>query len=111
VNAGQAIDGEGKITIRTRREGENVHVSVSDTGRGIAQEDQDKIFARGFSTKPVGVGTGLGLAIAREMIEDAHGGEISFESEPGSGTTFHIIIPIEQPKAMETASGAPQIAE
>lgn len=111
VNAGQAIEGEGKISLRTRREGENVHISVSDTGRGIAPEDQEKIFARGFSTKPVGVGTGLGLAIAREMIEDAHGGEISFETEPGVGTTFHIIIPIEQPKALETASGAPQIAE
>ena len=111
VNAGQAIEGEGKISIQTRREGDDVHVTISDTGRGIALEDQEKIFARGFSTKPVGVGTGLGLSMAREMIEDAHGGTINFESEPGVGTTFHIIIPIEQPKAVETASGAPQIAE
>lgn len=103
VNAGQAIEGEGKITIRTRREDGNVHISISDTGRGIALEDQAKIFGRGFSTKPVGVGTGLGLSIAREMIEDAHGGSIYFESQPGIGTTFHIIIPLEQPNTKESA--------
>jgi signal transduction histidine kinase len=103
VNAGQAIEGEGKITIQTRRENGNVRISISDTGRGIALEDQPKIFARGFSTKPVGVGTGLGLALAREMIEDAHGGTIDFESQPGAGTTFRIIIPIEQPATKESA--------
>ena len=103
VNAGQAIEEEGTISVRTRLEGDNVHITVSDTGKGIAIEDQPRIFGRGFSTKAVGEGTGLGLSIAREMIEDAHGGTIEFESKPGVGTTFHIHIPVEQPKSKESA--------
>lgn len=102
VNAGQAIEGEGKIVVRTRREGEGVHISISDTGRGIKPEDRPKIFAGGFTTKAVGVGTGLGLAISKKIVEETHGGSLMFESEVGVGTTFHIRIPIEQAK---TAAG------
>jgi two-component system, NtrC family, sensor kinase len=98
VNASQAIEGEGKISVQTRREGSNVVIGITDTGRGIDAADKEKIFARGFSTKPIGEGTGLGLAIAREMIEDDHSGAIDFESTAGVGTTFYIRIPIEQPK-------------
>jgi two-component system NtrC family sensor kinase len=96
VNAGQAIEGQGKITVRTRREGDRVHISVSDSGRGIRPEDRPKIFAEGFTTKPVGVGTGLGLSISRKIVEETHGGSLDFESEVGAGTTFHIRVPIEQ---------------
>ncbi len=96
VNAGQAIEGEGKITVRTRLEGPWVHVSIADTGRGMTPEQQQKVFKVGFTTKPVGVGTGLGLSISREIIEETHGGRIGFESEPGAGTTFHIRIPVAQ---------------
>jgi two-component system NtrC family sensor kinase len=99
VNAGQAIEGEGKVVVRTRREGEGVHISISDTGRGIKPEDRQKIFAGGFTTKAVGIGTGLGLAISKKIVEETHGGSLSFESEIGVGTTFHIRIPIEQVKA------------
>jgi two-component system, NtrC family, sensor kinase len=98
VNAGQAIEGEGKITVRTRREGGDVEVSISDTGRGIKPEDRSKILAGGFTTKAIGVGTGLGLAISKKIVEETHGGSLSFESEVGVGTTFHIRIPIEQAK-------------
>lgn len=98
VNASQAIEGEGKITVRTAVDGRFALVSITDTGRGIRPEDRPKIFARGFSTKAIGIGTGLGLAITREIIVDKHGGEIWFESEPGTGTTFHVRIPLEQPK-------------
>ena len=98
VNAGQAIEGEGKIAVRTRREGDDVEVSISDTGRGIKPEDRSKILAGGFTTKAVGVGTGLGLAISKKIVEETHGGSLSFESEVGVGTTFHIRIPIEQVK-------------
>lgn len=98
VNAGQAIEGAGKITVRTRREGDRVHISISDTGPGIRPENRAKIFAEGFTTKPVGVGTGLGLSISKKIVEETHGGSLDFESQVGTGTTFHIRVPIEQSK-------------
>jgi len=96
VNAGQAIDGQGTVTVRTRAEGGFVHIAISDTGRGIRPEDRPKIFTSGFSTKPSGEGTGLGLAITRDIVVEAHGGAIDFESQPGAGTTFHVRVPTGQ---------------
>lgn len=101
INAGQAIDGEGKVTVRTRLEGDRVHIAISDTGRGIPPEHAPHIFRRGFTTKPVGVGTGLGLAMSKQIVE-RHGGAIDFESQPGVGTTFHIRIPLSQGGGKET---------
>jgi len=98
VNAGQAIEGPGKITLRTRADGGAVHISIADTGGGIKPEDRPRIFAGGFTTKPVGVGTGLGLSLSKRIVEETHGGSIDFESEVGVGTTFHIRIPVEQKK-------------
>ena len=97
VNAGQAIEGEGKVTVRTRVENDFAHVSISDTGHGISPENLPKIFTTGFTTKPVGVGTGLGLSISRQIVEN-HRGTLSVESAPGVGTTFHIRIPLRQTK-------------
>ncbi len=93
VNAAQAIEGQGRIAVRTRQEGSTVHITVADTGRGIPPEVQRRIFLGGFTTKPVGVGTGLGLPISRQIVEK-HGGTLEFESQPGVGTTFYIRIPI-----------------
>jgi signal transduction histidine kinase len=101
VNASQAIPGDGTVTVKTRQDGTFVDVWVSDTGCGIPPEVQPKIFAAGFSTKPIGEGTGLGLAITREIVEDTHGGKIDFESEIGVGTTFHVRIPVQQPRNQE----------
>jgi two-component system NtrC family sensor kinase len=103
VNAGQAIEGQGKIMVRTRLEdgGETVHVSISDNGRGMMPEQKEKAFRAGFTTKAVGEGTGLGLSIAKEIIEEKHGGSISFESEPGVGTTFHVRIPVRQTRSRQ----------
>ena len=100
VNAGQAIEGEGKITVRTRDEGAMVHISIADSGRGMSREQQHKAFEAGFTTKAVGEGTGMGLAISREIIEQKHGGTIAFDSEPGRGTTFHIRIPVRQARSI-----------
>src|SRR5215472_227763 len=69
VNAGQAIEGEGTVTVRTRAEDASVRISVADTGRGMTPEQVARAFEAGYTTKPVGEGTGMGLAISREIIE------------------------------------------
>ncbi|HUS08204.1 MAG TPA: ATP-binding protein [Bryobacteraceae bacterium] len=104
VNASQAIENEGTITVTTRLEGDRVHIAVSDTGSGIPAEVRPKIFAAGFTTKPFGEGTGLGLTITREIVEDTHGGAISFETDMDNGTTFHVRIPVVQPRAADQQS-------
>ena len=96
VNASQAIPEEGVVVIRTRLEGEYVHIAVQDNGPGIPAAVRPKIFSKGFTTKPLGEGTGLGLSISREIVEDTHRGEISFETETGVGTTFYVRIPVKQ---------------
>lgn len=98
VNAAQAIDEEGTVTVRTRAEGDFVNIDVEDTGQGIRPEDRDKIFDAGFTTKPLGEGTGIGLSISREIVVDTHGGSLTFDSRFGKGTTFHVRIPFKQPR-------------
>jgi PAS domain S-box-containing protein len=84
----------GKITIRTRRDGDDAVISIADTGTGIPDGVRDRVFDPFFTTKPVGKGTGQGLAIARSVIVDKHHGSLTFDSELGAGTTFHLRIPI-----------------
>jgi PAS domain S-box-containing protein len=84
----------GNIHITTRRDGVAVDIRVSDTGCGIPKANQSKVFDPFFTTKPVGKGTGQGLAIAYGVIVQKHGGTIHLESEPGSGTTFIIRLPL-----------------
>lgn len=98
VNSAQAIEGEGSITISTRLEGSCVHIGIADTGKGIPAHLRPKIFSAGFTTKPFGEGTGIGLSITREIVVDTHGGTIDFESEEGAGTTFHVRLPVTQPR-------------
>ncbi len=102
VNAAHAIADKhatqpgtkGRITIRTRQDADWVEIQIQDTGTGIAPENRSRIFDPFCTTKPVGRGTGQGLAIARTIIVKNHGGEISFESELGRGTTFIVRLPI-----------------
>ncbi len=98
TNAGQAIEGPGRITVGTQLEDGAAHIWVTDTGSGIRDEDKPKILTQGFTTKRLGIGTGLGLLMVRRAVVEDHGGEICFDSEWGRGTTFHIRIPIEQKK-------------
>jgi signal transduction histidine kinase len=93
VNAAQAIEGEGKIVVRTRADAERVVVTIEDSGCGIREEHLDRIFEPGFTTKQVGVGTGLGLAISRQIV-DEHGGTIEVSSRPGEGARFTVSLPI-----------------
>ena len=102
VNAAHAIadvqkknpTGKGKITIRTRRSGDQVEVRVSDTGTGIPESARPHIFEPFFTTKPVGKGTGQGLSIVYGCVVKHHGGTVAFESEVGKGTTFILRLPI-----------------
>lgn len=93
INARQAIQGEGKIRIKTWHEAGKIYISISDNGIGIPAEHLQKIFDPGFTTKGVGVGTGLGLSIVFRIVREDHRGEISVESKPGEGTTFTVAIP------------------
>jgi signal transduction histidine kinase/two-component SAPR family response regulator len=101
VNASHAISDvvkdtgrRGKITVRTRLDGNEVEISIGDTGTGIPEAARDKIFDPFFTTKAVGKGTGQGLAIAHSVIVNQHGGTLRFETECGKGTTFFIRLPI-----------------
>ncbi|MBI3206332.1 MAG: ATP-binding protein [Myxococcales bacterium] len=101
VNAAHAIadvvagsGARGTISVRTRHDGDHVQVEIADTGGGIPDEIRERIFEPFFTTKEVGRGTGQGLAIARNVIHDDHGGELSFVSERGVGTTFRIRLPV-----------------
>ena len=100
VNAAHAIENRGRITVRTSYENEEVTVSVSDTGSGIAAENLGRIFEPFFTTKPVGKGTGLGLSLSYSIVQK-HGGRIEVDSEIGQGTTFRVILPRQMAPAAE----------
>lgn len=91
INACQAIEGSGTITITTEYNDKKLIVKIKDTGRGIPRNQVNKIFTAGFTTKSSGVGTGLGLAICSKIIEK-HNGEIIVNSEVGKGSEFIITI-------------------
>ncbi|HIJ94305.1 MAG TPA: response regulator [Desulfuromonadales bacterium] len=94
VNAAQALEKPGTITVRTWGDSDNVFVSVADTGKGMTPEVAQKVFDPFFTTKEAGKGTGLGLSISSDIIRK-HGGEIAVESTPGVGTTFTVRLPVD----------------
>ena len=95
VNAAEAMNGNGQLTVSTKRDavGGCIEISFTDTGMGIKEENLEKIFDPFFTTKETGHGVGLGLAISFGIIKE-HGGTISVESEVGKGTTFIVRLPI-----------------
>ncbi len=94
VNAIQAIEREGTVTLTTTPVGDDhVRVAIRDTGCGMPEEIRQKIFDPFFTTKPVGEGTGLGLSISQRIVE-AHSATLEIESEPGQGTEITITLPI-----------------
>jgi two-component system NtrC family sensor kinase len=99
VNAAHAIDakgaGQGTIHVATRVVGTQVEIRVGDTGTGIPDAIRNRVFEPFFTTKTVGKGTGQGLHIAYQVIVDKHRGSISFDSEPGVGTTFIVRLPLD----------------
>ncbi|MDX2478990.1 MAG: ATP-binding protein [Desulfuromusa sp.] len=94
LNAVDAIETEGTITAMTRVEGENcIRIEISDTGKGMSEALQGKVFSPFFTTKSKG--TGLGLSICKRLVEQ-HGGHIVVDSQVDSGTSFVITLPLEQ---------------
>src|SRR5581483_506424 len=93
-NAIDAIDTEGRITVRTWREGTYVCVAIIDNGTGIPPEIQSRIFEPFFTTKGVGKGTGLGLDIAYRIVVTNHHGTLQVSSQPGD-TRFQVCLPLE----------------
>ncbi|MEE9565924.1 MAG: response regulator [Desulfobacteria bacterium] len=89
-------DKDWSVVMRTRNEEDNIRFDVVDNGAGMTKEVQEKLFERFFSTKG-GKGTGLGLLVTRKIVNE-HGGNISFESEPGKGTTFAMHFPYRRPE-------------
>jgi PAS domain S-box-containing protein len=92
-NAIDAMDGEGTLIVRTRREDPWVVVEIEDDGHGIPKENLSKIFDPFFTTKGPGKGTGLGLNISRNLVVQKHRGQMSVKSNPG-GTCFSVRLPI-----------------
>ena len=107
VNAAHAIgsklgenpEGEkGVISIATSHDDGWAEVRITDSGTGIPQEARSRVFDPFYTTKKVGKGTGQGLAIAHDVVTQKHGGELTLETEMGTGTTFIIRLPLEASK-------------
>jgi signal transduction histidine kinase/ribosomal protein S18 acetylase RimI-like enzyme len=93
VNAIQAMEGRGELTIETKQNDGGLWISIRDTGQGIEEKNLDKVFNPFFTTKSPGIGTGLGLSIVHHIINRL-GGRINLESKIGKGTEFQIVLPI-----------------
>lgn len=92
-NAIDAVEGHGRISVRTAREDGRVLVEVTDDGPGIPDGVRDRMFEPFYTTKDVGKGTGLGLDISRRVVVENHKGDIRVESRPGE-TRFQVRLPI-----------------
>ena len=95
VNAVQAIENKGTITLASGHEGDEVWVEVADTGKGMSDEVRRRVFEPFFTTKDVGKGTGLGMSLSFSIVKK-HGGRIELESELGKGTRFRVWIPVKR---------------
>jgi len=106
-NAAEAIEEGGTITLTTRPVNSQwAEIKVSDTGRGIPEENLGKLFTPFFTTKALGKGTGLGLSIVYGIIK-MHRGQIAVQSQVGQGTTFTVTLPVRLPKGQLAPTSAP----
>ncbi|RTE66309.1 hypothetical protein EH243_06850 [Amphritea opalescens] len=95
VNASHAIEGQGDIYIKTRCIDATVQIEIRDTGCGMSAEVVNQLFDPFFTTKSVDQGTGLGLSISHGIVQK-HGGDIQVVSEPGQGSCFTVILPLDE---------------
>ncbi|WP_092072087.1 sensor histidine kinase [Prevotella sp. tf2-5] len=84
------------ITVKVSMSNDTLLIDVEDNGEGMTEEVKQHLYDNFFTTKPAGQGTGLGMAIIKDLIENKHGGTLSFDTQEGQGTTFHITIPIKK---------------
>ena len=85
-----------EVSVTVKTEDNNLIITIADNGEGMNDEVKQRLFDNFFTTKPFGQGTGLGLGIARDIIENKHGGTVSFESTEGEGSSFTFTIPIRK---------------
>jgi signal transduction histidine kinase len=108
-NAAEAIEGQGSVTLRVRASHAKLHgkssdvavLEVTDTGKGIPPEVEKRLFDPFFTTKEAG--TGLGLSIAARIVEK-HGGALEYQTQPGHGTTFGIVLPVVPAPATDSSN-------
>ncbi|MGM0451942.1 MAG: sensor histidine kinase [Thermodesulfobacteriota bacterium] len=105
MNAGHAVENQGSITISTRYEAPDgqLVIGVADNGYGVEEKHLSRIFDPFFTTKPTGEGTGLGLAVSYGIIK-SHNGDIRVKSQPGKGTDFRIVLPVDRKTAQPGAT-------
>ena len=89
-------DYQPTISITTAMADDQLIITIADNGEGMNDEVKERLYENFFTTKPIGQGTGLGMGITRDIVEQKHHGQLSFESTLGVGTTFTITIPIRK---------------
>ena len=89
-------DYQPEVTVSVKVENGNLVISFADNGEGMSEEVKQRLYENFFTTKPIGQGTGLGMGITRDIIENKHGGTLSFESVEGEGATFTFTLPIRK---------------
>jgi signal transduction histidine kinase len=104
TNATQAMPTGGELRVNVVQAEGVVAIAVQDTGTGIPKQIQGRIFDPFFTTKPEGEGTGLGLSVSFGIVS-SHGGKIELDSEFGWGTTFTVLLPVEQTQTPFTEDG------
>lgn len=98
---------EPRLSISTRRDGDEIVIAIEDNGPGIPESAQEQLFTPFFTTKPSGDGTGLGLSICHETIVAGHGGRIDLDTETGRHTRFTIRLPVRMSAGADSgASGS-----
>jgi signal transduction histidine kinase len=95
ADAMEGMDGRGRLTVRTGRDGDRVLVEIGDNGPGVPEEAAGHVFEPFYTTKPVGRGTGLGLDICWRIVVQRHHGDLRFTSAPGD-TRFQVLLPLSQ---------------
>jgi len=85
-----------ELSVKVFTQDDSICVIISDNGTGMSEEVKQRLYENFFTTKPIGVGTGLGMGITRDIIENKHGGALTFDSKEGEGTSFTFTIPIKK---------------
>ncbi|MFZ3019301.1 MAG: bacteriohemerythrin [Gallionella sp.] len=95
LNAVQAIESRGIITLQSGHDDKGMWIAIADSGCGMTEDVRKHLFEPFFTTRPVGQGTGLGLSVSWDIVVNKHGGRIDVESEPGKGSRFTVWLPLK----------------